>query len=60
MLAWEHTTIETCDHQRSMLTYEHPIKKVSKQMRIKAYKKVNKLSSKHVDIEAYNYQSMGA
>ena len=31
---------------------------VSKHMSIKAYRKVNKFPSKHVEIAAYDYQSM--
>jgi len=48
-------TIETCDHQRSLLPSEHPIIEVSKHISIMAYRKVNKFPSKYVDIEAYDY-----
>jgi len=41
-----------------MLTLEHPIMEVSKHMSTKAYRKVTKFPSKHVDIRAYDYQSM--
>jgi len=49
---------ETYDHQRSLLTWEHPIIEVPKHISIKAYRKVNKFSSEYVDIGGYNYLSM--
>ena len=49
--------LNACD-QRSMLTKEHPIIKVSKHMSIKAYRQMDMFSSKHVDIGACDYHSM--
>ena len=65
--AYKHISIQVCAHvcgyhtsvyQRSMLTQEHPIIKVSMHISMMVYRKVDRFLLKHVDVGAYDYQSM--